>query len=118
MIAISYLFLTVPELIDNMKCATCTNSTLIYFDHYWYRWCLYSILVFASYRLYYKMVGARRLYYIFFTGATIVAILDIMSGFYDMTAYDIALDVVMPIGASIVGVLYFMSIYKATLKYR
>jgi len=64
------------------------------------------------------MIGARRLYYIFFTGATIIAIRDSLSGFSDMTAYDITLDIVIPVGASIVGVLYFTSIYKATLKYR
>jgi len=117
-ISISYIAITVPPFIENLKCFTCGDISKAYFIHYWYRWSMYLLLVFAGVRLYLRLIGARRLYYLFFTCASITAILDIISGFHDMTAYDITMDVVTPITISILGVIYFKNIYKATLKYR
>lgn len=117
-ISITYIGLTVMPFIDHLKCAACGDVTRAYFVHYWYRWCLYSILLLAAFRLYSKLLGARRLYYIFFSGAIITAIMDIINGFEDMDAYDISLDFVTPICASVIGFIYFIKIYKATVRYR
>lgn len=115
---IMYLGLTLPYFIKQLECATCGDVTMLAFEHYWYRWCLYSLLVLAGYRLFARLLGARRLYYVFFAGASAVAVLDIINNFSMMTKYDVTLDFVMPVIVSVVGIIYFRRHYRSTLKYR
>jgi hypothetical protein len=113
-----YILITAPIFIEQLKCASCRYITMQLFRHYWYRWFLYAVLIFAGYRLFNRLIGARRLYYIFFTGATITAVHDVIKEYSEMNSADMALNVVIPIVISLIGTVYFAGYYKGTLKYR
>jgi hypothetical protein len=115
---ILYIGKTLPGYIDQVRCPTCKFTTTISLQYYWYRWCLYTLLIFSGYRLINRLLGARRLYYVFFTGITIVAIRDMIQNKSLMDSYAMIVDGVLPFTISILGFIYFKEYYMSSLKNR
>ncbi|HWY98227.1 MAG TPA: hypothetical protein VNY36_03980 [Bacteroidia bacterium] len=115
---ILYIGKTFPGYVDQVRCPTCKFITTISLEHYWYRWCLYTLLIFSGYRLINRLLGARRLYYLFFAGITIVAIRDIIQNKSLMDSYDMVMEAVLPLTVSILGFIYFRGYYMSSLKNR